>query len=101
MYWVNAVNADFGIASSDPTTFFGSNLFFRTDLNDAVLSGASMVGARLDNAKLSGTSVDGVDFTDARAGHEGNIEVSEEMLRSAGAVLPILKQEKVKYGRRY
>lgn len=100
MYWVTAKDADFGIASSNPTTFFGSNLFFRTNLNDADLVGASMVGARLDNAKLNSTIVWGIDFTTARAGHEGDAEVSEEMLRSAGAVLPILKQPKVKYGRR-
>lgn len=101
MYWINASDADFGIASSDPTTFFGSNLFERTNLNDADLVGASMVGARMDNAKLNSTMVWGADFTDARMGHEGCKEVSEELLRSAGAVLPILQQPKVKYGRRY
>lgn len=100
MYWISAKNADFGVASSDPTTRFGLNLFYRTNLNDADLVGASMIGARLDNAKLNSTTVWGVDFTDARAGHEGDAEVSEEVLRSAGAVLPILKQPKVKYGRR-
>lgn len=101
MYWVEARNADFGIASSEPDTFFGSNLFFRTNLNDANLHGASMVGSRLDNAKLNSTWVSGVDFTDARMGHEGDEEVSQQSLTSAGATLPILQQEKVKYGRRY
>jgi len=99
MYWIDAKDADFGIASSDPSTFFGSTLFYRTDLNDADLVGASMVATRLDNAKLNSTTVWGADFTDARMGHEGGEEVSEELLRSAGAVLPILRQPKVKYGR--
>ena len=101
MYWVDASNADFGIASSNPVTSFGSNLFFGTNLNDANLVGASMVSARLDNAKLNSTSVSGVDFTDARMGHEGDKEVSQQSLASAGADLPILQQEKVKYGRKY
>jgi uncharacterized protein YjbI with pentapeptide repeats len=101
MHEIEARHADFGVASSARDTFFGSNLFFGAELSDANLQDASMVGARLDGAQLHSSYVSGVDFTDARMGHEGDTEVSPQSLSAAGATLPILRQDPVKYGRRH
>ena len=95
MDWIYAENADFGTASSEPTTLFAPNVFYKAILNDAVLNRASIVGARLHNAKLKSAQFSGVDFTNAYM--VGDKLVSEDLLRSAGA---ILLDKETKYGRK-
>ena len=84
LFHMYAEGADFGTASSQPTTIFPPVVFYSAILNDAVLNRSVMVGARFHNAKLVATQVAGVDFTGAVLAHDEPVTLAA--LRSEQAM---------------